>query len=75
VILNLITNAFYAVNEKKQKQGQGYEPTLSVDTRKLDDTIEIKVTDNGNGIPKNVLDKIFQPSLPPNQPVRVLAWG
>lgn len=65
VILNLITNAFYAVNEKKTlRQAQGdnhYEPTVSVSTRKLDGKVEIQVKDNGNGIPKMVLDKVFQP--------------
>ena len=61
VILNLITNAFYAVTEKKKQQPDGYEPTVSVSTKKLSDKVEIKVKDNGNGIPSKVLDKIFQP--------------
>jgi two-component system, NtrC family, sensor kinase len=65
VILNLITNAFYVVDEKKtlrQAQGdKGYEPTVSVSTKKTNDKVEIKVADNGNGIPSKVLDKIFQP--------------
>jgi two-component system NtrC family sensor kinase len=65
VILNLITNAFYVVNEKKSlRQAQGdniYEPTVSVSTRRLVGKVEIKVTDNGNGIPQKVLDKVFQP--------------
>jgi signal transduction histidine kinase len=64
VILNLITNAFYAVSEKKKQQPQGYEPTVSVSTKLLqgkEKGVEIKVSDNGNGIPKKVLDKIFQP--------------
>jgi len=61
VILNLINNAFYVVNEKKKQSGDGYEPTISVSTKKIDDKVEIKVTDNGNGIPQKVLDKIFQP--------------
>jgi two-component system, NtrC family, sensor kinase len=61
VILNLITNAFYVVDEKKKQQPDGYEPTVLVSTKKINDTIEIKVSDNGNGIPKKVLDKIFQP--------------
>ncbi len=60
VILNLITNAFYAVSEKK-KQQPDYEPTVEVMTRKLNDKIEISVSDKGNGIPQNILDKIFQP--------------
>ncbi|MEO8666554.1 MAG: ATP-binding protein, partial [Ignavibacteria bacterium] len=61
VILNLITNAFYAVSEKKKLQINGYEPTVEVMTKKLDNKIEVKVKDNGNGIPSKVLDKIFQP--------------
>ncbi len=61
VILNLINNAFYAVHEKKIQIGDGYEPTVSVSTKKIHGIVEIKVADNGNGIPKKVLDKIFQP--------------
>jgi signal transduction histidine kinase len=61
VILNLITNAFYVVDEKKKMQPDGYEPTVSVSTKKLGDKVFISVKDNGNGIPQNVLDKIFQP--------------
>jgi two-component system, NtrC family, sensor kinase len=67
VILNLITNAFYAVNEKKKQQPDGYEPIVTVSTKKLNSPfedggkIEIKVKDNGNGIPESQLDKIFQP--------------
>jgi signal transduction histidine kinase len=61
VILNLITNAFYAVNEKKKGNPDGYEPTVSVSSKKINDKIELKITDNGNGIPEKLLDKIFQP--------------
>ena len=61
VLLNLYNNALYAVNEKKQKNIEGYEPTLSVITKKAGDKVEIRVSDNGNGIPQKVLDKIFQP--------------
>jgi signal transduction histidine kinase len=61
VMLNLITNAFHTVVEKKKQQPDGYEPTVSVSTKKLDGIVEIKVADNGNGIPQKVWDKIFQP--------------
>jgi signal transduction histidine kinase len=61
VILNLITNAFYAVTEKKKLNNENYEPAVSVTTKKLNDKIEISVKDNGTGIPKKALDKIFQP--------------
>jgi len=66
VILNLINNAFYAVNEKQKNVSSasalnGYEPTVIVNTKKEKDRIEITVTDNGNGIPEKVLEKIFQP--------------
>ena len=65
VVLNLITNAFYAVNEKsssaKASGDTKYEPTVFVSTKKVGKKVEIKVLDNGNGIPKKVLDKIFQP--------------
>ncbi len=61
VILNLITNAFYAVTEKKKLYPEGYEPTVTVSTKKVDKKIEIKVKDNGTGIPQKALDKIFQP--------------
>jgi signal transduction histidine kinase len=61
VLLNLYNNAFYAVTEKKQQQSEAYEPTGSVSTKKLNDKIEIRVKDNGPGIPQNVMDKIFQP--------------
>jgi len=61
VILNLINNAFYAVNEK-QKQGlNGYGPSVVLITTKQNGKVEIKIKDNGNGIPQKVLDKIFQP--------------
>jgi len=61
VMLNLINNAFYAVNEKKQQLDGSYEPTVSVSTRKLNDKVEVRVTDNGKGIPPKVMGKIFQP--------------
>jgi two-component system, NtrC family, sensor kinase len=64
VLLNLYNNAFYAVTEKNASRslaGQQYEPTIFVSTKKVDDKVEIRVADNGNGIPQKVVDKIFQP--------------
>jgi len=61
VILNLITNAFYAVTEKKKLRLDGYEPTVTVSTKKIGNKVEVKVKDNGTGIPQKALDKIFQP--------------
>ncbi len=68
VLLNLYTNAFYAVTEKKKQKpearlpdGQGYEPKVLVSTKRINEKVEIRVRDNGNGIPQKVVDKIFQP--------------
>ncbi len=68
VILNLITNAFYVVTEKKKNSDDEYEPTVTVSTsrspllgRGVGGEVSISVKDNGNGIPQKVLDKIFQP--------------
>ena len=61
VILNFINNAFYAVNERKKLNEPGYEPEVIVSTRKEKDKVEIKVKDNGTGIPEKIKDKIFQP--------------
>jgi signal transduction histidine kinase len=61
VVLNLINNAFYTVTEKRNQGGNGYEPMVTVSTKKLKDKVEIKVKDNGNGIPEKTLNKIFQP--------------
>ena len=61
VILNLISNSFYAVNEKKMLLAGSYEPIVSITTKKLNDKVEIKIADNGSGIPKSIVDKIFQP--------------
>ena len=61
VVLNLITNAFYVVDEKKKSGIENYEPTLTVSTKKRDKITEIRIADNGNGIPKDILSKIFEP--------------
>jgi signal transduction histidine kinase len=61
VLLNLNNNAFYAVTEKATHNLNGYEPTVHVSTKKHHGIVEIRVKDNGNGIPKSNLGKIFQP--------------
>ncbi|MCB0775209.1 MAG: GHKL domain-containing protein [Chitinophagaceae bacterium] len=66
VVLNLINNAFYAVNEKQNVKGktlnaESYEPTVVVSTKKEGGKVVISVKDNGNGIPASVKEKIFQP--------------
>jgi len=61
VLLNLYNNAFYAVNEKKQKLNGTFEPLVNVSTKSENGNVVIKVKDNGNGIPQNIVDKIFQP--------------
>ena len=61
VILNLANNAFYAVNEKKKNNLSGYEPVVRVSTRRVENNIEIRMEDNGTGIPQHLVDKIFQP--------------
>jgi signal transduction histidine kinase len=61
VILNLLNNSFQAVEEKARTAGEGYQPTVTVSTRRSPQGIDIKVEDNGPGIPDNIKDKIFQP--------------
>ncbi|HUR66291.1 MAG TPA: tetratricopeptide repeat protein [Chitinophagaceae bacterium] len=61
VILNLFTNAFYVVAQRKKKGETGYEPTVYVSTKNHSDKLEVTVKDNGSGIPAHALDKIFQP--------------
>ncbi len=61
VLLNLYNNAFYAVSDRKKQLTEGYEPVVSVNTKKINDKVEIRIMDNGNGIPQKVMDKIFQP--------------
>jgi signal transduction histidine kinase len=61
VIVNVANNAFYAVSEKQKQNISGYEPTVILHTSKHNGKIEIKVRDNGNGMPEKMLEKIFQP--------------
>ena len=63
VFLNMVSNACYATNEKRQapETASDYEPTLRISTRRMPDQAEIHIRDNGNGIPQDVIDKIFNP--------------
>jgi two-component system NtrC family sensor kinase len=66
VILNLINNAFYAVNEKQKadslmQKEESYKPLVTISTKNNNEKLEITISDNGNGIPQNIIDKIFQP--------------
>jgi signal transduction histidine kinase len=66
VLLNLFNNAFYAVNEKRKTAGENYQPLVTVATKSPSPWVErgwgeVIVTDNGKGIPQNIVDKIFQP--------------
>jgi signal transduction histidine kinase len=61
VLLNLFNNAFYSLEEKKKALNGTFEPALQVTTRKFGTRVELCVKDNGTGIPKSVVDKIYQP--------------
>jgi signal transduction histidine kinase len=61
VFLNMINNAFYSTAQKKKEQAEAYFPVVSVSTKKLDDIIEIRIRDNGKGMPPAVAEKIFNP--------------
>ncbi len=62
VFLNIINNACYAAyNKKKKSSDNSFSPILRVSTKKLDGKVEIRIGDNGNGIPADIIDKIFQP--------------
>jgi signal transduction histidine kinase len=61
VFLNLISNGFYAAIKRKQVDGDGFEPTLSATTKNLGNNVEIRIRDNGTGIPQEVNEKMFNP--------------
>jgi signal transduction histidine kinase len=61
VLLNLISNGFYATTKRKVEAGDGFEPMLSATTKNLGDKVEIRIHDNGTGIPEEVKEKIFNP--------------
>ena len=61
VLLNLISNGVYATAKKAQTNGEGFKPTLIASTKSLGDRVEIKIRDNGTGIPPEIKDKMFNP--------------
>ena len=61
VLLNLISNGFYAATKRKAEAGDGLEPALTATTKNLGDKVEIRIRDNGTGIPTEVKEKIFNP--------------
>jgi signal transduction histidine kinase len=61
VLMNLLNNAFYAVNEKKKRLNGSFEPTISVSTKKDGNKVMIAVYDNGTGMSEKVSAKVFQP--------------
>jgi signal transduction histidine kinase len=61
VFLNLFNNAFYSVFQKQKRIGGGYDPVVSIRTARTDDGVEIRIKDNGTGIPEDVKEKIFHP--------------
>lgn len=70
VFLNLVNNACYSTNQKKIELKDIYSPVLTVKTRNMSDNVEIRIRDNGSGIPQNVIEKVFNPfftTKPPGQ--------
>jgi GAF domain-containing protein len=61
VLLNLISNGFYAATKRKAQVNGDYKPTLTAATRNLGDCVEIRIRDNGTGIPPEIRDKMFNP--------------
>lgn len=61
VIINLVNNACYALNEKKKILQDSFSPEILLATKKLDNFVEIIIRDNGSGIPQSVIDKLFTP--------------
>lgn len=75
VFLNLVTNAFQAMNEKQKKTDGDYAPVLSISSRQLEDRAEFSIRDNGPGIPDDVRDKIFEPFVTTKEPGKGTGLG
>jgi len=61
VVVNIVTNAWYALHEKRRSSGANFEPTIKVTTRDLPDRVEMRIRDNGTGIAPNAVKRIFEP--------------
>ena len=61
VFLNLLNKAFYAVHQRRLSQNGAYTPTVTVSTHRAEDTVEIRIEDNGTGIADGLKEKIFEP--------------
>ncbi len=61
VFLNIVNNACYAVNDKRKRTGNAFTPTVSISSKNLGNKVEIRIRDNGDGIPREIQRKIFEP--------------
>ena len=77
VFLNVVSNACYATNERAQQEDapHDYQPTLSISTRRTPDNIQIRITDNGNGIPPEIINQVFNPFFTTKPPDRGTGLG
>ena len=75
VILNLVNNACYAINEKRKQEVAGFDPVISVFSQKIADEIEIRITDNGIGIPPEIVSRLFQPFFTTKPPGKGTGLG
>jgi len=75
VILNLVNNACYAINERRKQNTAGYDPLIRVSSEKIGDEIEIKITDNGIGIPPEIVSRLFQPFFTTKPPGKGTGLG
>ena len=75
MLLNLIGNGFYAANKRSRESDSAYSPALKVTTREFGESVEVRVRDNGIGIPPEDRDKLFRPSSRPSRPAKALGLG
>jgi signal transduction histidine kinase len=61
VMLNILSNACYAIMEKQKNEGETYSPELKISTKSINGELEVRIRDNGTGIPQNIREKIFNP--------------